>query len=401
MSLVIKFLLIFYCLITSQILLADSKTEILRQYILKNGFIPHQKLFNDKDNELSEAGKVFFESTSISLNGDISCSTCHIDSKGSADGLPLAAAIGGKGEGIARFNSGAQLLPRNTLPFWGRGGIGFNTFFWDGKVETKEGKVLSQFGKINPSEDAFEVAVHLPAVQIREMLSDGMGVDTLKKESVGSANIAYEIIADKLKEYEKESSKKLAEILNKSKSELIFKDYARSLTAFTRDKFRIKETKLEKFVNKEITLSKNEINGGLTFYGKGRCTTCHSGPYFSDFEFYSVPFPQLGFGANGFGVDYGRYNVTFNTDDMYKFRTPPLHNVEKTAPYGHDGSVATLNDAIIAHFDPLRLIDLKKMDAKKRHYFYQKLTSSNSDNVNYLTNPEVENLVSFLKLLSF
>ena len=401
MSFVIKFLLIFYLLITSQNLLADSKVEILRQYILKNGFISHEKLFNDKDSDLSKSGEALFESTAISLNGDISCSTCHLDSKGSADGLPLAAAIGGKGKGIARFNSGAQLLPRNTLPFWGRGGIGFNTFFWDGKVQTNKGKVLSQFGQSPPSGDAFKVAVHLPVVQIREMLSDGMGVDLLKKESVNSANIAYDIIAEKLKKYEKNSSMQLAHILKKSQKDLTFNDYARSLAAFIRDKFRIKETKLEKFVNKKITLSKNEIDGGITFYGKGRCSTCHSGPYFSDLEFYSVPFPQLGFGANGFGVDYGRYNVTFDTEDMYKFRTPPLHNVEKTAPYGHDGSVAALNEAIIAHFDPLRLIDLKKMDAKKRHYFFQKLTSSNSENVNYLTNKEVENLVSFLKLLSF
>ena len=80
------------------------------------------QLFNDKDSDLSKSGEALFESTAISLNGDISCSTCHLDSKGSADGLPLAAAIGGKGKGIARFNSGAQLLPRNTLPFWGRGG---------------------------------------------------------------------------------------------------------------------------------------------------------------------------------------------------------------------------------------------------------------------------------------
>ena len=46
---------------------------------------------------------------------------CHIDNKGSADGLPIAAAVGGTGEGVERFKSGARLLPRNTLPFWGRG----------------------------------------------------------------------------------------------------------------------------------------------------------------------------------------------------------------------------------------------------------------------------------------
>ena len=401
MSFVIKFILILCLLFTSNNLFADGKSEILKQFILKNGFVPHQQLFNNKDSNLSKVGKVLFNSTAISLNGDISCSTCHLDNKGSADGLPIAAAIGGSGEGIERFKSGAQLLPRNTLPFWGRGGIGYDTFFWDGKVQLLEGSVSSQFGTSPPSNDPFEVAVHLPAVQIREMLSDGMGVEKLKQENVNVANTTYDIITEKLKKYEKHASTKLAETLKKSKNNLTFSDYARSLAAFIRDKFRIKETKLERFVNNETTLSKNELNGGLIFYGKGRCATCHSGPYFSDFDFYSVPFPQLGFGANGFGVDYGRYNVTFDTNDLYKFRTPPLHNVEKTAPYGHDGSLSTLNEAIIAHFDPLRLIDLNEMDTKKRHYFYQKLASSDSLNVNYLTDNEVDNLVDFLKLLNY
>ena len=401
MNFVIKNFLLFYFLCISLNVEASSKSEILKQYVLKNGFISHEKLFNNKDSNLSKTGKTFFNSTAISLNGNISCSTCHLDSKGSADGLPVAAAIGGEGKGLARFESGAQLLPRNTLPFWGRGGYGFNSFFWDGKVESKEGKILSQFGSFPPSKDALVVAVHLPAVQIREMLSDGNGVESLKKENLNAANTAFEIIAQKLKLYEEIASLKLAETLNKRKENLSFNDYTRSLSAFIRDKFRIKETKLEKFVNNKLALSKDELDGGILFYGKGRCSTCHSGPYFSDFDFHSVPFPQLGFGVNGFGVDYGRYNITFNANDLYKFRTPPLHNVEKTGPYGHDGSVANLDEAIIAHFDPLRLLDVNKMDAKKRHYFFQKLTSSDPSNVNYLTDNEVNKLVSFLKLLSF
>ena len=401
MSFVIKFILFIFFIFALNTVHADGKKGILKQFIKKNGFVPHQQLFNDKDSDLSKVGKILFDSKAISLNGDISCSTCHLDNKGSADGLPLAAAIGGSGEGVERFRSGAQLLPRNTLPFWGRGGIGFNTFFWDGKVQQKDGNVLSQFGSSPPSNDPFEVAVHLPAVQIREMLSDGMGVDNLKQESLDVAKTTYDIITQKLKKYENIATANLAKKLKKSKNNITFNDYSRSIAAFIRDKFRIKETKLERFMNDKVNLSENELNGGLIFYGKGRCATCHSGPYFSDFDFHSVPFPQLGFGANGFGVDYGRYNVTFNTNDLYKFRTPPLHNVEKTAPYGHDGSLSTLNEAIIAHFDPLRLINIDKMDSKKRHYFFQKLASSNSSNVNYLTDKEVDDLVHFLKILNY
>jgi len=45
-------------------------------------------------------------------------------------------------------------------------------------------------------------------------------------------------------------------------------------------------------------------------------------------------------------VDYGRYNVTHNESDRYVFRVPSLRNVALTAPYFHDGSAATLADAV-------------------------------------------------------
>ena len=103
---------------------------------------------------------------------------------------------------------------------------------------------------------------------------------------------------------------------------------------------------------------------------------CHNGPYFSDFKFHAVPLPQLGFCKNGFGVDYGRFNVTFDPQDLYRFRTPPLFNVEKTAPYGHAGSLAKLSEAIVAHFDPLRTIDLKSMDEVARHEFFKRMAAT-------------------------
>ena len=126
-------------------------------------------------------------------------------------------------------------------------------------------------------------------------------------------------------------------------------------------------------------------------------------PVFSDLKFHVVPFPELGFGKNGFGVDYGRFNVTFDPKDLYKFRTPPLFNVEKTAPYGHSGSVATLEGAIIAHFDPLRLVNLSTMDPLARHDFYKRLplVSETATTVGFLADDDIEDLVKFLRNISF
>lgn len=397
----IFFILSFVCLNSY----ADNESfeKILRKKVLENGFKPSGSLYQNPDEKLVPFGKVIFESNKgLSLNGDISCKTCHLNEHGSADGIPNAAAIGGKGESSDRLLSGAKQLPRNTLAFWGRGAKDFNVFFWDGKVDFSNNQKKSQFASKYPSSDPFIIAIHLPVVEIREMLDEDKFIEKNKVESVDNSKKIYSAIAKNLKNVEKDASEGIAKTLNKSLSELQFIDYARSIAAFIRSEFRLKPTKLEKFVSNNEKLSTDEVRGGVIFYGKGACSTCHNGPHFSDFKFHAVPFPQLGFGKNGFGVDYGRYNVSFNTNELYKFRTPPLFNVEKTAPYGHSGSVKSLESAVIAHFDPLRLHDYSKLTALDRHELAKKLLLNDAlPSVSYLNDEEVRQVVSFLKTLSF
>ena len=384
---------------------ADEKAfpQILRTQILENGFIPAKEMHVNKDEGLVLIGKVIFESKKLSLNGNISCQTCHLRQFGSADGIPNAAAIGGTGEGPQRLLSGAQLLPRNTLPLWGRGAKGFHTFFWDGKVDFSNSKKISQLGSRPPSDDALVIAAHLPVVEIREMLDEDEFVTPHKQESVRKSGEVYKAIADNLRKFEPQASKSLAGHLQKPVEQLTYTDYARSLAAFMRSEFRTKETKLENFTTKSRTLSVEELRGGLIFYGRGRCVVCHSGPHFSDFKFHAVAFPQLGFGRNGFGIDLGRFNVTFDPKDQYRFRTPPLYNVHKTAPYGHSGSVATVEEAIVAHFDPLRLVNVSSMESLARHEFYKRMTlsSETATTVGFLSDADVKDLAKFLQTLSF
>jgi cytochrome c peroxidase len=377
--------------------------EVLKTQVRANGFQPAGALYQNRTENLVEIGRVIFQSKGLSLNGDISCQTCHLTKFGSADGVPLAAAIGGKGEGPARLLSGAKLLPRNTLAFWGRGAKGFNTFFWDGRVDFANGKKISQFGSTPPSDDSLVTAAHLPVVQIREMLDEDTFVRKHKRESVEDSKAVYKAIADNLRRVEPRASKELAVVLGKDMGRLEYTDYASTIAAFIRSEFRLKPTKLERFVNGTERLGEEELRGGILFYGKGRCVVCHSGPHFSDFKFHVVVFPQLGFGANGFGVDYGRFNATFNPQDLYKFRTPPLYNVEKTAPYGHSGSVATLQEAIATHFDPLRFVNLAGMDGFSRYEFYKRLTLSSeaANATGFLSDDEIKQITAFLKTLSF
>jgi cytochrome c peroxidase len=377
--------------------------EILRQQIIANGFKSANELYRNPDEGLITVGEIIFESKKLSLNGDISCRTCHIPKFGSADGIPNAAAIFGKGEGPDRLLSGAKLLPRNALALWGRGANGFDSFFWDGRVDFRASKRLSPFGSHAPSDDGLTTAAHLPVVEIREMLDEDSFVRAHKKESVEQAGEVYSAIAANLTKNEPGASNSLATYLRKSAADLTYTDYARAIASFIRSQFRIRETKLERFVSRKEELTSDELEGGVLFYGNGKCASCHTGPHFTDFEFHIVPFPQLGFGKNGFGVDYGRFNVTFDSHDLYKFRTAPLFNVEKTAPYGHSGSVATMEEAITAHFDPLKLVDVTSLEPFTRYELYKRLALSEETarTVGYLSSEDVRRIAVFLKTLSF
>ncbi|MDW9542667.1 methylamine utilization protein MauG [Sinorhizobium meliloti] len=354
------------------------------------------------DDKLAAAGKLLFQSKKMSLDHETACATCHVDRFGSADGIPNAIGTEGHGEGVERLLAGGDIIPRNTLPFWGRGGVGFDVFFWDGKVDKSSGTVVSQFGDLNPSDDPLVVAAHLPPVEIGEMVTDSKDNEPLKTENVSTAAAVYDQLLDRLLQ-DGEINSALVAATGKSANEIEFLDVASAIAAFIRDNFKLQSTRFHDFVFADGKMSEREIAGGLIFYGKARCSTCHNGAYFSDLEFHAVPFPQSGFGKNGFGVDYGRFNVTLNPDDRYRFRTPPLFNVSKTAPYSHSGSIMKLEDAIRVHIDPFSVYDPSRMSAVQRAEYYQALKVWSDEPLVGVTldDAEIEALTAFLRTLEF
>ena len=73
-----------------------------------------------------------------------------------------------------------------------------------------------------------------------------------------------------------------------------------------------------------------------------------------------------------------------------------------TAPYSHSGSVVTLDDAIIAHFDPLRLIDTENMNVRERSDLFARLGPASRETLpSALTDEEVSQLAAFLRMLEF
>jgi cytochrome c peroxidase len=294
------------------------------------------------------------------------------------------------------MNGAGDIVPRNTLPLWNRGTTGFDTFFWDGKVMKEGDKVVSQFGDRPPSSDTLVVAVHLPFVEIREMVSRTDDVaDTLEREDVSVAGEVFETLASRIRD-DAALGTELSNARGKLLNSLEFEDVAIAIAAFIRDDFAVESTAFHDFVFEESSLSDEAIAGGLLFYGKGQCSSCHSGPLMSDLKFHVIPLPQAGFGKNGFGVDLGRYNATRRASDKYQFRTPPLINVTKTAPYGHSGSVKSLRDLIRTHVDPLVNYDGGQRTPMQRREDVQRLRLWSASEVEALSKQEIDALVIFL-----
>ena len=81
----------------------------------------------------------------------------------------------------------------------------------------------------------------------------------------------------------------------------------------------------------------------LFFSEQAKCSQCHGGFDFTDYRFAN----------NGLYADYadpGRFRLTSNEADRAMFKVPGLRNVALTAPYMHDGSIATL-EGVIAHYN--------------------------------------------------
>ena len=96
----------------------------------------------------------------------------------------------------------------------------------------------------------------------------------------------------------------------------------------------------DRFVNgARRALTDEQQRGMQIFRGRGNCTACHVGPTFSDERFHNTGVAW----QNSRLQDEGRANGTF--------KTPTLREVARTAPYMHDGSLATLVDVVDFYSD--------------------------------------------------
>lgn len=247
---------------------------------------------NPVTNEGALLGRVLFYDKKLSANYTVSCASCHQQENGFSD--PGTFSTGFDGEPTSRNSMGLA----NTQ-FYGRG-----RFFWDERAATLEDQVLEPIQN--------EVEMGLTLEESVERVASYRYYEDLFIDAFGDAEVTSERIA------------------------LALAQFIRSIVS-VQSKYDLGEA--SDFSN----FTDQELQGRRLFNGRARCATCHSGPNFvgTRIENNGLEYPY---------VDEGVGGVTGRDRDLGKFKMSSLRNVERTAPYMHDGRFTTLEE-VVNHYD--------------------------------------------------
>ncbi len=235
-------------------------------------------------------GRRLFYETVLSEGHDVSCNTCHSLNGYGADGRPLS------------FGSAGHAGGRNSPTVYNA--AGHIAQFWDGRAATVEHQAKGPI--LNPAEmampDSAAVLAHMRA----------------------SADYRAAFRA----------------AFPKDKDPISYENVARAIGAFERG--LVTPARWDDYLaGKGDALDLTEQRGLQRFVRTG-CAGCHNGTYMGGQAFMKLgtvtAWPVMS--------DSGRIRVTGNPTDAFVFKVPSLRNVEKTGPYFHDGSIASLGGAI-------------------------------------------------------
>lgn len=261
--------------------------------------LPQAPASNPPSPEKIALGHQLFFDKRLSVDGSRSCYSCHLNEDGGGGHDPLA--IGAEG----------KVLARHSPVIWNVGYL--PRLYWDGRADSLEAQMKGAWAGGNM----------------------GVGKDNLEKK-------AKEI--GKIKGYQPAFAKVFP------KEGATADTIAQAVSAYERT-LVCNNTAYDRFAKGDgRALSETQKVGLGLFMGKAACVSCHAPPHFS--SAYSVPsgtYFNTGLGTKGVAedkVDVGRFKVTESEGDWAAFKVPTLRNVRRTPPYFHDGSVATLDEAV-------------------------------------------------------
>ena len=241
--------------------------------------------------EKAALGKLLFFDPLLSENNNMACATCHHPDLGFGDGQPVASGPSGP-------------LTRNTPTLWNVDYV--QKLFWDGRMDSLESQV--NFPLTHPNE---------------------MGVsDIAALEAELRANPEYVALFDAA--------------FGGGEQAVTADNMARALAAFQRTLLS-QNSQFDRYAAGNFDALTPQQRRGLALFRSGatRCFECHGAPTFASDTFRVVGVPS---------DDPGRAGVTPD-GQQGAFKVPTLRNIALTAPYMHNGSLATLEDVVNFYAD--------------------------------------------------
>jgi cytochrome c peroxidase len=373
-------------------------------------------------------GRLLFYDPVLSGNKSVACATCHHPELGTSDGLSLGLGDGAKGLGrhriIDKSNLPEQRVARNSPALFNLGAKQFKSMFHDGRLEIdpdKPNQLRSPLGADMTAGFASLLSAQamFPVLAADEMAGHYSESDVSKAVRMGLLTHnggAWDLLAKRIQniaEY-----RQAFDSINGKDSAINFYHISNAIADFISYEWRADNSPFDKYLRGQSNLNPAATKGMRLFYGKAECARCHSGVLQTDHAFHAIAMPQFGPGKTGRFEDdqrdTGRFRVTGNIQDKYKFRTPSLRNAELTAPYGHTGAYPSLKTVIRHHLDPVTSLyqysrelpilpelpgsnDWKIMDDKKE---LADIASANELEPMQLSDQEVDSLVSFISALT-
>lgn len=316
-----------------------------------------------QDSATVELGRLLFFDKELSGRRNISCATCHSPLLGSADGQSQSRGQGATGLGPARVQGPNSLfLSRNTLSLWNRGVDGWDTMFWDGRLGfTAQDGFFSPAGADTPQSftnalTAFTIIPVTPDEEMRgfpgelDVFGNPNEMDSLTNDDFADI---WPLVVDRalgVPEY----SQGLQDVFGVAEQDVDIVHVAEAIGAFMTEEFTALDAPFDRYLaGDDSAMSSAAKRGAMLFYGRASCGSCHAGGLTTDLQFYNIAAPQVGTGRGDQApLDLGRFLVTGDPADDYKFRTPSLRNTELEGPWMHNGAFAELEDAVRHHLDP-------------------------------------------------
>ena len=354
-----RIILIFTLMATTTF--AQDIDEKLSGYIKEFNFkVP--KKDNELVNPLFFLGRQLFHSRSLSLARDISCAHCHHPMRGTSDGLPLSIGTGSDGAILTRTQGNAKVTGRHSPALWNRSLKAAKHMFWDGRVSfhssPKKDYVTTPTDLLSgPNPVLSEIADQMINAAAAQAMFPPTSIVEMRGENLVDENIdvVWEAIVENVLNDPANDIRTMMQLAYPGVEKFNMGHIGRALAHFQEIAFFIDDTPWDDYLRGDKNaLDESEKRGALLFMEKARCVQCHQGTYFSTREFENVMVADIGLGEAP--NDMGRYDVTGEEKDKYRFLVPNLRNVALTAPYMHNGSISSLEDVVLHYNHPMRTL---------------------------------------------